>query len=388
MTISSAAYRTPRAHLSLTGVFDRSLSNSQRCPAAEPSPSSAARVALAPGVRITAFRRTRSRTCHPPCRGSSAVACRVLERVVDARRPEVRFPLERPPDIAHARSVVVAAATEQDESEDEVVRLVQRVQDLVLRDGNRVGGAPAFLDIDEPQLSSAGFRLSCRSRACRARGRSARSRGRARSPSRRRAPARHREGVVRPHNARLRFFRSSCRPGPAGRPAGRRAPPAPRRDRASHFSSSIRFRSQRCKVSARRRASPESSAAGWTPGRLSSFPIPWRRASHHSQRSAAAGHTRARTDQRPHVRVLAARIRNVAAGFAAPPPGPEAVRASGPGEVERALVPPDARRREQPALLDLTPRWGSAPAVPPLWAPCASRQVVSDGGAPGGYDVK
>ena len=73
----------------------------------------------------------------------------VLERVVDARRPEVRFPLERPPDVAHARCVVVAAA-EQDDGEDEIVRLVQRTQDLVLRDGYRVGVAPASLDLDEP----------------------------------------------------------------------------------------------------------------------------------------------------------------------------------------------------------------------------------------------
>ena len=76
----------------------------------------------------------------------------VLECVVDARRAEVRFPLERPPDVAHARGVVVAAA-EQDEGEDEVVRFVQRVQGLVLRDGDRVGVAPASLDLDEPQLA-------------------------------------------------------------------------------------------------------------------------------------------------------------------------------------------------------------------------------------------
>ena len=59
-----------------------------------------------------------------------------------------------------------------------------------------------------------------------------------------------------PRPVRTASFRSSCRSGPAERPAGRRAPPAAAAISA-RFSSSSRFCSRRCKVSARRRASPE-----------------------------------------------------------------------------------------------------------------------------------
>ena len=47
--------------------------------------------------------------------------------------------------------------------------------------------------------------------------------------------------------------------------------------------------------------------------------------------------------------------------FGEPPPGPEAVRASGSSEVEGALPPPDARGRNQPAPL-LDPRLGGVGA--------------------------
>ena len=80
------------------------------------------------------------------------------------------------------------------------------------REEEVVGIAPTSLDLDEPEL--AGGRIPAlhvvgRSRACRTRGRSARSRDGARSPSRWRAPARRRAG---------------CRPAarysaPAGRPS-------------------------------------------------------------------------------------------------------------------------------------------------------------------------
>ena len=64
----------------------------------------------------------------------------VLERVVDARRPEVRLALERLPDVVDAVRFVVE---ELDDGEDEVLRLVQRVEDLVARDGDGLGVAPA-----------------------------------------------------------------------------------------------------------------------------------------------------------------------------------------------------------------------------------------------------
>ena len=83
-----------------------------------------------PGVVSRLFRRAWS-NLPPALPRVLRAGQQVLERVVDARRPEVRLALERPPDVAHARCVVAAAA-EQDEGEDEVVRLVQRVQDLVL----------------------------------------------------------------------------------------------------------------------------------------------------------------------------------------------------------------------------------------------------------------
>ena len=81
----------------------------------------------------------------------------ILQRVVDARGVEIRLALERLPDVVHAVRVAVA---ELDDGQDEVVRLVQRVEDLVARDGDGLGVAPAPLTSMNGRVPVAGTRLS------------------------------------------------------------------------------------------------------------------------------------------------------------------------------------------------------------------------------------
>ena len=76
-------------------------------------------------------------------RSAQASSSRRGEVVVHARHPEVRLALEGPAQVVDPVRVVV-------------VRLVERVEDLVLGDGDRVGAGDAALDLDEAQLARAG----------------------------------------------------------------------------------------------------------------------------------------------------------------------------------------------------------------------------------------
>ena len=71
--------------------------------------------------------------------------------VVDAGHPEVRLTLEW---FANVVDPMRAVVQEFDDSEDEVLRLVQRVQNLVACDRHRRSAADPALDLDEPELAA------------------------------------------------------------------------------------------------------------------------------------------------------------------------------------------------------------------------------------------
>src|SRR5712691_63355 len=75
------------------------------------------------------------------------------EVVVHARHPEVGLTLERP---AHIVNAMLVATLEFHDGQDEVFRLVEGVEDLVLRHGDRRRARDASLDLDEPQFPCSG----------------------------------------------------------------------------------------------------------------------------------------------------------------------------------------------------------------------------------------
>src|SRR6266576_3984736 len=70
----------------------------------------------------------------------------VGEVVVDAGHPEIRLALERPPQIVNA---VRVAAPKLHDGKDEVARLVQAIQNLVLRHGDRIRAGHSAFHLDE-----------------------------------------------------------------------------------------------------------------------------------------------------------------------------------------------------------------------------------------------
>ena len=75
------------------------------------------------------------------------------EVVVHAGHPKIRFPLKR---LAQVVDLVPIIVQEFDDGEDEVVRLVEGVEDLVACHGDGRGARDATLHLDEAQLAGAG----------------------------------------------------------------------------------------------------------------------------------------------------------------------------------------------------------------------------------------
>src|ERR1700730_15213417 len=76
----------------------------------------------------------------------------LCEAVIDAGHPEIRLTPKRLTGIVDA----MLFADELDDRQNEILRLIQRVEDLVARHCDRVGARDAPFDLDEAQLSGAG----------------------------------------------------------------------------------------------------------------------------------------------------------------------------------------------------------------------------------------
>ena len=84
--------------------------------------------------------------------GGSARGNQLGKVVVDTGDAEIRLALERPAHIVNSMVVTI----ELHDRENEVVRLVERVEDFVFSDGDGRGTGRAPLDLDEAQTPGAG----------------------------------------------------------------------------------------------------------------------------------------------------------------------------------------------------------------------------------------
>jgi hypothetical protein len=85
--------------------------------------------------------------------GRSRQPEQLAEIVVYAGHTKIRLPLERSAQRVHPVCVIVQKL---DDGQDEVVRLVERVEDLVARHGDGLGAGDSALDLDEAKLAGSG----------------------------------------------------------------------------------------------------------------------------------------------------------------------------------------------------------------------------------------
>src|SRR4051812_34398912 len=84
----------------------------------------------------------------------SLPACyEIHETIVDARDAKIRLPLERTMNVKNPES---SAADKFDDGENEILRLIERVKNLISGHGNCIRAGGAAFNLDKTQLSSPG----------------------------------------------------------------------------------------------------------------------------------------------------------------------------------------------------------------------------------------